>query len=68
MSDYIKRAKAKTRAVRRAEFRLRQRLEMIDWEYDTLTPELEQIDRAAVEGRIPEVSLVEVTDGDGSTV
>ncbi len=41
MSDDATRAVRKITAVRRAEFRLSQRLDSIDWELDVLAPELE---------------------------
>ena len=37
------RQERKLKAVRRAQFRLRQNLERIDWEEDELTPEIEAL-------------------------
>ncbi len=49
MSNELTRAKKKFIAVRRAEYRLKQRLEAIDWEFDVLLPEVEQLTIAAAE-------------------
>lgn len=49
MSNELTRAKKKFIAVRRAEYRLKQRLEAIDWEYDVLLPEVEQLTISAAE-------------------
>lgn len=37
------RQEQKLKAIRRAQFRLRQRLEVIDWENDVLMPEIEAL-------------------------
>lgn len=61
MSDYsLEVAKEKYRAIKRAEMRLRQRLDMIDWEYDVLRPAVKELDKAATEGKLP---TFELTDG-----
>lgn len=61
MSDYsLEIAIAKYRAVKRAEKRLIQRLEMIDWEYETLRPAVKEIEKAATEGKLP---TFELSDG-----
>ena len=53
MSEYSRDiAKAKFRAIKRAEKRLIQRLEMIDWEYETLRPAVTEFDNAANEGKL----------------
>lgn len=49
MSNELARAKKKLVAVRRAEYRLKQRLESIDWEFDVLLPEVEQLGIVAAE-------------------
>lgn len=56
----LNRAIAKYRAIRRAEKRLVQRLDMIDWEYDVLRPAVKEIEAAAAEGNLP---TFELTDG-----
>jgi hypothetical protein len=61
LSDYsLEIAIAKYRAVKRAEKRLIQRLEMIDWEYETLRPAVKEIEKAATEGKLP---TFELSDG-----
>lgn len=61
MSDYsLEIAKAKYRAIKRAERRLVQRLEMIDWEYEVLRPAVKELETAATEGKLP---TFELTDG-----
>lgn len=52
-------AKKKYIAVKRAERRLRNRLEDLDWEYDVLKPELEALDKQITRGSIPTFELVE---------
>lgn len=60
-NDYsIEIAKAKFRAIKRAEMRLRQRLDMIDWEYDILRPAVKELEKEATEGKLP---TFELTDG-----
>lgn len=53
----LARAKKKLLAVRRAEMRLRQRLEMIDWEIDVLTVEVEKLNELAAKGQLPTFEL-----------
>lgn len=53
----LARAKKKLLAVRRAEMRLRQRLEMIDWEMDVLSREVEQLNELAAQGQLPTFEL-----------
>ena len=48
-------------AVKRAERRLVNRLNDIDWEYDVLKPELEHLNEELTKGNIPEFQLVEDT-------
>ena len=63
MSDELSRAKKKLVAVRREEYRLRKRLEAIDWEYDVLLPEVEKLALTAAEQlELPEFSIVEDED------
>jgi len=47
MSDDLARAKKKYVAIKRAERKLKTRLEDIDWEFDVLLPEVEQLTLAA---------------------
>ena len=51
----------KLKAVRRAEFALRQRLERIDWEEDTLLPEIEEFKSRAQLPELPNETIVSVT-------
>lgn len=48
-------------AVKRAERRLVNRLNDIDWEYDVLKPDLERLNEELTKGNIPEFQLVEDT-------
>jgi len=49
MSNELARAKKKLLAIRRAERRLKTRLEDIDWEFDILLPEVEKLGLVAAE-------------------
>jgi hypothetical protein len=49
------------KAVRRAEFRLRQQLERIDWEEDVLLPEIEEFKSRAQLPSLPNETIVDVT-------
>ena len=57
MSSELTRARRKWTAIRRAEFRLKQRLDSIDFEIDTLGPELEELEDKAAQGELPEVTV-----------
>ena len=46
-------------AVRRAQQRLRQRLETIDWEEEHLLPELDALEKSVAQGELPEFSVVD---------
>jgi hypothetical protein len=59
------RAKKKLAAARRAEFRLRQRLEAIDWELDTLAPEVAELEAAGTRGFVIDSTIVEIAGSDG---
>ncbi len=59
----IARARKKLLAIRRAEKRLQQRLETIDWEYDVLLPEVDKLNELAAQGQVP---TYEVEAGDES--
>ena len=50
----------KLKAIRRAEFALKQRLERIDWEEDSLLPEITAFKAAARLPELPEETIVEV--------
>lgn len=47
-------------AIERAKFRLRQRLEAIDWEYDTLKPMIGDYKAKARLPELPEATIAEV--------
>lgn len=57
MSDELTRARRKLVALRRAEFRLKQRLDSIDYEIDVLKPQIEELDRRAAQGELPEFTV-----------
>lgn len=57
MSDSLTKTKAKLLAVRRAQWRLKQRLETIDFEHDVLRPEVEQLQKGALKGELPQITL-----------
>jgi len=59
-SDELARAKKKYIAIKRAERRLKTRLEDIDWEYDVLLPSLSKLEIAASEQlELPEFIIVD---------
>jgi hypothetical protein len=59
-SDEVKRARAKYLAIRRAEWRLKQRLASIDFEFDVLKPGLQALEkRVTVLGELPTFEIVE---------
>ena len=61
MSEFkLEIAKKKFVALKRAEHRLRQRFETIDFEYDVLLPQIKELEAAATEGKLP---TFELTDG-----
>lgn len=55
--DSLEKTKAKLLAVRRAQWRLKQRLETIDYEQDVLKEEVEALKSAAIRGEIPQITL-----------
>lgn len=63
----LKRFEKKYKAIERAKWRLRQRLETIDWELDYLMPAYDaQVLKVTQYGELPTIALVEeVTDGAG---
>lgn len=52
------RARRKLVAIERAKFRLQQRLEAIDYELDVLKPQIEELERQALQGELPEFGRV----------
>lgn len=61
MSEYsLEIAKKKYVALKRAEKRLEQRFDTIDWEYNVLRPAVKELEAAATEGTLP---TFELTDG-----
>jgi hypothetical protein len=65
-SDEVKRARAKYLAIRRAEWRLKQRLASIDFEFDVLKPGLQALEkRITVLGELPKFEIAE-DDGDST--
>ena len=55
----LRKARKKFLAVRRAQQRLRQRLETIDWEEEHLLPELDSLEKSVAQGELPEFSVVD---------
>jgi len=53
------RARRKLVALRRAEHRLVQRFEDIDFELDVIRPEVEALEQDAAKGELPEISATE---------
>lgn len=67
-SEEVKRARAKYLAIRRAEHRLKQRLETIDFEYDVLKPGLDALEkRITVLGELPTFAFIEEEQGGDNT-
>lgn len=54
------RNEAKLKAIRRAEFALKQRLEKIDWEHDVLFPEVVEFQGKAQLPELPAETIVSV--------
>lgn len=54
------RARKKYVALKRAERRLQNRLNDIDWEYDVLLPQVKELEKQITAGKIP---VIELTDG-----
>ena len=57
MNDEQRRFELKLKAARRAEKRLEQRLEMIDWELDELAPEVAKYRELASTGELPQITV-----------
>lgn len=53
-------------AIERAKFKLRQRLEAIDWEYDTLKPLINEFKGKAQLPELPSETLVTIDDASDS--
>lgn len=51
--------KAKLLAIRRAQWRLKQRLETLDYEEKELKPEIEALQESAIKGELPQITLEE---------
>ena len=63
--DEVKRVRSKFLAIKRAEWRLKQRLESIDHEYDVIKPGLAALEqRITVMGELPTFSIVDDEDKD----
>jgi len=54
------RAERKLKAIRRAQFRLRQAMDRIDWEEDTLQPEIEALKSGRSVLGLPEGSAFDI--------
>jgi len=67
--EEVLRARRKLIAVRRAQRRLENRLADIDWEFDTLKPEVQAFEkRVTVLGELPDFTVVaEAEDSDGNS-
>lgn len=57
ITDEVRRAKAKTAAVLRAQFNLKIALDRIDYKHDVIDPELKQVELAAVKGELPQFTV-----------
>jgi len=55
--DSLEKTKAKLLAIRRAQWRLKQRLETIDYEHDILKVEVEELAESVANGHLPQISL-----------
>ena len=59
----LQRATKKLLAIRRAQRRLQNRLDDIDWEIDELVPEVEQLKELASQGQLPTFELEKGDEG-----
>ena len=57
----IQRTKAKLIAAYRANFRLKQRFEYIDFDLDILKPEVEKLESGLTAGHFPTITIEEVS-------
>ena len=57
--DSLEKTKAKLLAVRRAQWRLKQRLETIDYEHDVLKAEVEELKAGLAQRKLPQVPFGE---------
>lgn len=55
--DSLEKTKAKLLAIRRAQWRLRQRLETIDFEHDVLKEEVKALEEGLASGELPQITL-----------
>ena len=53
----VAKTKAKITAIRRAERRLANRLNDLDWEYDVLKPELAELEHDLARGELPVITV-----------
>lgn len=53
-------------AIERAKFRLKQRLEAIDWEYDVLKPAVNEFKGKATVPELPSETIVEYVEDDAA--
>ena len=51
----------KLKAIRRAEFALKQRFEKIDFELDVLKPQVQELEDQAAQGALPEFTIEETS-------
>lgn len=61
--DEVRRAIAKRRAVLLAEFRLKQRLDAIDFQADVIDAEIAEIKDQVAKGLLPTTTAIEITEG-----
>lgn len=57
ITDEVRRAKAKTAAVLRAQFNLKVALDRIDFKHDVIEPSLSQVETDAAAGQLPEFTV-----------
>lgn len=57
----ITRARQKLTAAFRAQLRLKQRFESIDFELDILKPKLRELDEGLTNGHLPEITIKQLT-------
>lgn len=57
ITDEVRRAKAKSAAVLRAQFNLKVALDRIDFKHDVIEPTLNQVELDATKGELPEFTI-----------
>lgn len=65
ITDEVRRAQLKTAAVLRAQFNCRVALDRIDFRFDVIDPQVQQVALDAAKGELPEFIIVE-DDSDNS--